>query len=149
MRLVVAISLLWAVTARADLSLVPERLTVAPCLLPRATGADLDCTPLGDQRPLPVVESYFAHHYALVEHDLLLFTSGYGLAAQRARDRLLLFNRPRGGASAAVSGFGLFTLAMIASAHAPSPLRPLFDGDIHFGPAIYQSGMGLGIGGRF
>jgi hypothetical protein len=43
----------------------------------------------------------------------------------------------------------MFTAATILSAHAPRPLRVLFDGPVHFGPAIFDGGgMGAGIAGR-
>ena len=145
-----------AALARADgLTLLPERLRASPCLPMVTTGADLRCDldaggrPLPDPSPLwPAPETYFAHHYARVEHDLVIFSDGYSLEEMRARDRLLLYGGPVGGSRATLFGFGVFSAAMVASAHAPGPLRRLFDGSLHVGPAIFDNGMGAGFGGR-
>jgi hypothetical protein len=72
------------------------------------------------------------------------------LAIYRQRDRLLYFrDMPLSGAHLAM-GFGVFAAAALLSAHAPRPLRILFDHSFHLGPAIFdRSGMGIGFGGRF
>jgi hypothetical protein len=126
---------------------------------------------------LSVPPSFFDRHATLVKHDLLLFHESLvglnpSLPNQRAptelpspsfvqpaktddllelarrRDRLLLFRpKPPIGASLA-TGVSLFAASLIASAHAPRPLRGLFDGSIHLGPAVFDSGgIGMGVGG--
>jgi hypothetical protein len=38
----------------------------------------------------------------------------------------------------------------VLAAHAPAPLRPLFDSRVHLGPAVFEGGgMGAGVGGTF
>lgn len=67
----------------------------------------------------------------------------------RERDRLLLFRAREPSGPSFVTGIGMFSAATVLAAHAPGPLRVLFDGPIHLGPAIFDSGgMGAGIGGR-
>ena len=74
------------------------------------------------------------------------------LAQRRELDRLLLF---RDAAQLAdpgdiALGIGLFVTAVFTAAHAPPPLRFLFDRRLHLGPAIFQGGgMGAGVGGTF
>jgi hypothetical protein len=73
------------------------------------------------------------------------------LEVRRERDKMLLF---RGGAQpaqggAVALGVAMFGAATILSAHAPRPLRVLFDGRVHFGPAIFDGGgMGAGVAGQ-
>jgi hypothetical protein len=73
-----------------------------------------------------------------------------GLGAARARDELLL---PAGrGPSTAAADYGAAMLgaAVVLTAHAPAPLRPLFDARVHLGPAVFAGGgMGAGVGGHF
>jgi hypothetical protein len=73
-----------------------------------------------------------------------------GLQLMRDRDELLL---PAGGVPQGRSGaYGAAMLgaAVVLSAHAPAPLRPIFDARVHVGPAIFDGGgMGAGVGGRF
>ena len=68
----------------------------------------------------------------------------------RERDELLL---PAGRApSLASGGLGAAMLAagVVLAAHAPASLRPLVDGPVHLGPALYDGGgMGLAVGGKF
>ncbi|HEX2573565.1 MAG TPA: hypothetical protein VH877_28710 [Polyangia bacterium] len=121
----------------------------------------------------------FAVYTTRVHHDLLLFQSlpidlnppirqgraliepprsGFWrappaddlLAVYRQRDRLIYFrDMPLDGAHFAM-GLGMFAAAALLSAHAPRPLRILFDRSFHLGPAIFdRSGMGIGFGGQF
>ena len=72
------------------------------------------------------------------------------LEIYRDRDRLLLFRERSRGNEASSLGMwvGMFTAATLLAAHAPEPFRVLFDGPVHFGPAIFQTGgLGVGIGG--
>ena len=40
--------------------------------------------------------------------------------------------------------------AVVLAAHAPAGLRPLVDGPVHVGPALFVGGgMGAAVGGRF
>jgi hypothetical protein len=154
--IVVLLLLASAAVARAERpSLLPERLSAAPCLPAVSNGADFGCVLDGSGRPRlepsalwPAPETYFAHHSARVEHDLMIFTGGYTLEHMRARDTLLLYGGPAGGARASLLGFGLFSAAIVASAHVPNPVRLLFDGDLHFGPAVFDGGVGAGFGGK-
>ena len=75
--------------------------------------------------------------------------AGDALEVRRDRDRLVLFRGPQSqGASVAV-GLAMFIATTISSAHAPRPLRVVFDGPVHIGPAIFDGGgMGAGIAGR-
>jgi hypothetical protein len=72
------------------------------------------------------------------------------LQSLRDRDALLL---PAGRVpSLAAGGLGAAMLGatIVLAAHAPAPLRPLFDARVHFGPALFDGGgMGAGSGGRF
>jgi hypothetical protein len=74
---------------------------------------------------------------------------GDALEVRRDRDRLVLFRGPQSqGASVAV-GLAMFIAATVSSAHAPRPLRVVFDGPVHLGPAIFDGGgMGAGVAGR-
>lgn len=72
------------------------------------------------------------------------------LEVHRDRDRLALFRTPQPQGSAVALGLAMFASATIASAHAPRPLRVLFDGPVHIGPAIFDGGgMGAGLSGRW
>jgi hypothetical protein len=71
------------------------------------------------------------------------------LGAARARDALL---RPGGAPSLQAGAMGavMMSAAVFVAAHAPARLRPLVDGPVHLGPALFEGGgMGAGIGGRF
>jgi hypothetical protein len=74
---------------------------------------------------------------------------GDGLEVRRDRDRLVLFRGPQPQGAAVGLGLAMFAATTILSAHAPRPLRLLFDGPVHLGPAIFDGGgMGAGIAGR-
>ena len=130
--------------------------------------------PLPTQSLLALPPSFIVFHSDRVRHDLLLFhahatgtdptlagdrsDAPYGfvasprsedpLAELRMRDRLLLMEPPQHTGSAGGSGVALFSAATIAAAHAPAPLRLIFDGPVRLGPAIFSDGgLGMGIGG--
>ena len=142
------------------------------------TGAPAAFT-VQDLRPLREPLAPFATYVSRVHRDLLLFQaisiglnpllrSGrshigapkFGatsttqtddlLELYRQRDRLIFFrDLPLSGAHL-ISGVGVFMAAVLLSAHAPRPLRILFDRPFHLGPAIFdRSGIGIGFGGRF
>jgi len=96
--------------------------------------------------------TYFDVHNAMVQHAFLKFSTVKApqidrLETLRERDRLLLFGAHDTQAGYGAALFGAFT---VFAAHAPGPLRPLFDGPVHLGPAVFdQGGMGACIGGRF
>ena len=73
------------------------------------------------------------------------------LEISRLRERLLLFRDGEAssrGASVA-TGIAMFGATTLLSAHAPKPLRVLFDRKIHLGPSVFDGGgLGAGIGGR-
>jgi hypothetical protein len=75
---------------------------------------------------------------------------GDALEVRRDRDRLVLFRGPQAQGQAVAIGLAMFGASTVLSAHAPRPLRVLFDGPVHVGPAIFDGGgMGAGVGGRF
>jgi len=75
---------------------------------------------------------------------------GDSLEVRRDRDRLVLFRGPQSQGGAVAIGLGMFAATTILSAHAPRPLRVLFDARVHLGPAIFDGGgMGAGLAGRF
>lgn len=55
------------------------------------------------------------------------------LELTRRRDRLLLFRSERRTGESTALGLGLFCATTVLAAHAPRPLRVLFDRPIHFG----------------
>ena len=74
---------------------------------------------------------------------------GDSLEVRRDRDRLVLFRGPQSQGGAIAVGLAMFGATTILSAHAPRPLRVLFDARVHLGPAIFDGGgMGAGIAGR-
>jgi hypothetical protein len=98
-----------------------------------------------------------SRYNARVMHAFLVFTPARtlqersaGLEIARARDRfLLLRGDPR---DEQAMGFGALMLGVttIMTAHAPQSLRPLFDGPVHLGPAVFDGGgLGAGIGLRW
>jgi hypothetical protein len=99
--------------------------------------------------------SYVEEHNHLVQRSFLRFAAVDSperapnrLETLRDRDRLLLFHQTNN----LQTGYGaaLFGAATVFSAHAPPRLRPIFDGPVHVGPALFDlGGMGAGIGGRF
>jgi hypothetical protein len=101
-------------------------------------------------------KSYIASHNERVMYAFLRFTTQPApelaqnrLEVLRDRDRLQLYGAVADDSRAGygVALFGAFT---VLAAHAPGPVRALFDGPVHFGPALFDNGgMGAGIGGRF
>ncbi len=91
-----------------------------------------------------VVRSFLqfkAAHTVEREQNLL------GLA--RERDLLLLGGRAPS-LQAGALGSMVMGAAVVLAAHAPDKLRPLVDGPVHVGPALFEGGgMGAGVGGRF
>ena len=73
------------------------------------------------------------------------------LAVEREREHLLVLrDRPAGQGEAVAVGLAMFMTATVAAAHAPGPLRSLFDSASHVGPALFQGGgMGAGAGGSW
>lgn len=145
-----------AARARADEPrLLPDRLLATPCMAV-SNGANLSCAldPSGAIRPAPsplwpAPETYVAVHSARVERDILKFFDSYTLESMRERDTLLLYGSPVGGNNATLAGIGLFSTVVVGAAHAPGPLRHLFDHALHLGPAIFDGGgMGAGFGGN-
>jgi hypothetical protein len=68
------------------------------------------------------------------------------LEVSRQRDRLLLFRPESSRGAGTALGLGLFSTMIVMSAHLPDPLRVLFDGPVHVGPAIFDDGgMGAGV----
>jgi hypothetical protein len=75
--------------------------------------------------------------------------AGDALEVRRDRDRLVLFRGPQSQGASVAIGLAMFIATTISSAHAPRPLRVVFDGPVHLGPAIFDGGgMGAGIAGR-
>lgn len=71
------------------------------------------------------------------------------LDVRRERDRLLLFRGPQTQGNAVALGLAMFLTTTVLSAHAPRPLRRVFDGPVHLGPAVFDGGgMGAGIAAR-
>jgi hypothetical protein len=99
--------------------------------------------------------SSFSEHNRRVERAFLRFATRQTperernrLELMRDRDRLLLFQDR----STDQTGYGiaLFGVVTVLAAHAPPPLRRLFEGPVHLGPAIFDpGGMGAGIGVHF
>lgn len=164
-------------TVLGKLSLGRSLLTVES-RLPENTEASLTLTG-GSPLPFRGPSSSFATYVTRVRHDLFLFQSipidlnpllrtkrsltpspkirfwsapptDDLLAIYRQRDRLVYFRAmPLNGAQFAM-GLGMFAAAALLSAHAPRPLRILFDRSFHLGPAVFdRSGMGIGFGGQF
>ena len=78
-----------------------------------------------------------------VRRSLLNLREPTTLESRREWDRLSYFAPP----GQALSGVGLFGAAVVAAAH--SPVRILFDGKWHLGPALLEGyGLGIGFGGR-
>src|SRR4051794_18718034 len=67
----------------------------------------------------------------------------------RERDALMLGGRTQSMQSGAL-GSMVMGAAVVLSAHAPARLRPIVDGVVHVGPALFEGGgMGAGVAGRF
>ena len=117
----------------------------APCLPSIARGAYQRCALDGGTIRL---RSYFRRHAERVEDELLHLNAPFTLEALRDRDGWLRFGTV-GGEGAAAIGAGIFSAAVVGSAHTPRVLRPLFDHPLHVGPAIFDGGgMGAGFGGK-
>jgi hypothetical protein len=146
--LLALVTLLLPLPARAErLPSGALRLRAAPCGPIESNGASLACR-LDDSR-LPHPTSYFEQHAALVAHDLMHFNQPYTLQQMRDRDTLLLYGPAAGGATSVASGIALFSTVVVGAAHAPAPLRLLFDRRMHLGPALFDGGgMGAGVGGH-
>jgi hypothetical protein len=143
----------------------------------RSDGAQLDPASLLAPRLLDLPPTFVEFHSARVEKDLMLFKpalvgvaisgpppvsalakttrffapaeSAEALDIRRARDRLLLLRGAQDPNAALALGAALFGAVTMLSAHAPRPLRIVFDAPIHLGPAIFDGGgMGAGIAGR-
>ncbi len=96
----------------------------------------------------PRAPSYFQEHSDRVERSFHHFRRGKALEDLRARDQIRLYGPALGGMGAAANGVAIFSSAVIGVAHAPRPVRILFDRRFHFGPAIFdQGGLGAGFGG--
>lgn len=99
--------------------------------------------------------NYVAVHNAMVMHAFLRFATLQApeqqqdrLVVLRERDRLQLFGVVTPSDAQAGWGVALFGTMTILAAH--SPVRALFDGPVHLGPAVFENGgLGAGIGGRF
>jgi hypothetical protein len=110
------------------------------------TGADLSGSAALGRAPR--ASSYFQERSDRVEHSFHHFMHGNALEDMRARDQIRLYGPALGGVGAAANGVAIFSSAVIGAAHAPRPLRVLFDRQFHLGPAIFdQGGMGAGFGG--
>jgi hypothetical protein len=101
-------------------------------------------------RAEPPGAEFFDAHGRRVRHAMLI-PGATGRDPQdeaRATDRLHWLHEERSGDSATLRGFGLFSGATVAAAHAPQPLRWLFDRQLHAGPALLNGGgLGFGVGG--
>ncbi len=99
---------------------------------------------------VPPPPSYFSQHEQRVERATIVYQRGYTLDELRDRDRLELYGVAPGGARATALGGAMFGGRVVMSAHAPAPLRPLFDARLHLGPALFWGGgLGAAAGGRF
>lgn len=100
--------------------------------------------------------SYFEQKSAQVFASFLTFKAARTVEEDqnhvqemRESDALLL---PGGRASmeSGAMGSAVMGAAIVLAAHAPDRLRPLVDGRVHVGPALFDGGgMGAGLGGRF
>jgi len=70
------------------------------------------------------------------------------LDVRRQYERLLLFRPTHTNGAATGLGAAMFASMTFLAAHAPRPLRVLFDRRVHLGPAIFDGdGMGVGLSG--
>jgi hypothetical protein len=96
-------------------------------------------------RQAEAAPSFIAFHTARVQHDLMVFHPDYPGLVMKLR---LLFRDTNRQTSSTALGLGLFAVTTVMSAHLPDPLRVMFDGPMHLGPAIFDDGgMGAGIAG--
>src|SRR5438105_166659 len=71
------------------------------------------------------------------------------LQSLRERDELLLPAQRLPAMQSGALGAALLGGAVVFAAHAPARLRPLVDGPVHVGPALFDGGgMGAGLGGK-
>jgi hypothetical protein len=99
----------------------------------------------------------FAYYNARVMHAFLIFTPARGLEERanpletlRARDQLRLVAGQAPNDEAGGLGALLMSLTCAAAAHAPGPVRALFAGPVHLGPAVFDGGgLGAGVGGHW
>ena len=113
-------------------------------------------TVLGAPAQKPHQPTYFEQKNAQVMHAFLVFDGvrtveedQNRLQQLRDRDAILW-----GGRTPSMQAGGLGSMVMgaavVLAAHAPARLRPLVDGPVHVGPALFDGGgMGAGVGGRF
>jgi hypothetical protein len=117
------------------------------CATASATPSSLDLT--WKVPPRTMLPSRLSTNDARVRFSMHLFRAprdARSLDEQREFDRRLLFAPT---ASGNLYGVGLFGAAIVAAAHAPTPLRFMFDRRFHFGPAILDAGgLGIGFGGK-
>jgi hypothetical protein len=163
----------------ASTALAAPNQSLRPGAPDRTDGAKLDATSLAAPVLLDLPKTFVEFHSARVENDLMLFKpalvgvapsgaarlaatapkkaprffapaeTAEALDVRRERDRLLLLRGPQDPSSALALGAAVFAATTFLSAHAPRPLRIVFDGPIHVGPAIFDGGgMGAGIAGR-
>ena len=104
----------------------------------------------------PHHQTYFEQKSAQVMRSFLVFSEARTVEEEqnrlqhlRDRDALML-----GGRAPSMQAGGLGSMVMgaaiVLAAHAPDKLRPLVDGPVHVGPALFDGGgMGAGVGGRF
>ena len=100
--------------------------------------------------------SYFEQKSAQVFASFLSFKSAHTVEqdqnrVQEMRDRdALLLPGGRSSMQSGAMGSMVMGAAVVFAAHAPAKLRPLVDGRVHVGPALFDGGgMGAGIGGHF
>ena len=120
-----------------------------PILTPRGAPPPPSASPLllsdVEMRSARVQHAMFIFH---PNEPAMTFTSiddRNDLERLRARDRMLLFREPTRPGVAMSLGMAVFGGAIVFAAHAPRPLRVLLDGPGHFGPAIFDSGVGAGV----
>jgi hypothetical protein len=110
------------------------------------------------ERVRPRAPSYVEMKNEQVMRAFLVFAEtqrapdhGDSLTGARAREEVLVPVGPEPNAGrAAAYGAAMLSATVVLAAHAPAPLRPLFDARLHLGPAVFESGgMGAGVGGRF
>ena len=104
----------------------------------------------------PHHQTYFEQKNAEVLRSFLVFSGTR--TVEEDQNRLQLY-RDRdailwGGRAPSLQSGGLGAMmmgaAVVLAAHAPDRLRPLVDGRVHVGPALFDGGgMGAGVGGRF
>jgi hypothetical protein len=100
--------------------------------------------------------TYFEAKTAAVMSSFLVLKTAHtvereqnALGLARERDTMLLGGRATSMQSGAL-GSMVMGAAVAFAAHAPKQLRPIVDGPVHVGPALFEGGgMGAGVGGSF